>query len=128
MKWMIALVCAAALPAVAAAPPDVDVTGNWALTGEVSGVQVVETCTLVQKDVALSGSCTTSTGKYDTTGKIDGRTATFKHGGNYQGTDLIITYTGKLGSDGAMTGTMDVDPFNVTGSFSAKKSADAAAQ
>ena len=111
------------MPAIAAAPGDVDLTGTWSLTGDVAGTQVNETCTLMQKDTALSGSCDTSTGKYNTTGKIDGKTATFKHGGNYQGTDLTITYTGKLNADGSMTGTMDVDPFNVTGSFSAKKGA-----
>ncbi len=114
------------MPALAAAPDDVDVTGNWTLSGEVSGVTVNETCTLAQKATVLTGSCKTDTGNYDTTGKLDGKTATFKHGGTYQGTDLTITYTGKLNADGSMSGTMDVDPFNVTGSFNAKKGAAAA--
>ena len=121
MKALLLAACCATIPAAAAAPGDVDLTGTWTLKGEVSGVSVMETCTLTQKDTTLTGKCDTSTGKYDTTGKLDGKTATFKHGGTYQGTDLVITYTGKVGSDGAMTGTMDVDPFNVTGSFSAKK-------
>lgn len=128
MKLLIALACLIAVPAIAAAPGDVDVTGNWSLTGDVAGTQVIETCNLTQKSTVLTGSCNTSTGKYDTTGKIDGKTVTFKHGGNYQGTDLNMTYTGKLGTDGAMTGTIDVEPFNVTGSFSAKKSTEAPGQ
>ncbi len=128
MKAAIVLACLIAIPALAAAPADVDVTGTWLLTGDVAGTQVSETCALTQKETVLTGTCDTSTGKYNTTGKIDGKTVTFKHGGNYQGTDLNITYTGKLGSDGAMTGTMDVDPFNVTGSFSAKKNTEAPAQ
>ena len=74
----------------------------------------------------LKGSCTTDSGKYDTTGKMDGSTASFSHGGKYNGSDFIITYTGKLGSDGLITGTMDVDPFSVSGSFTAKKGAPAA--
>ena len=114
------LVCFAAMPALAA-PQGPDITGTWSISGEVSGTQVTETCMLIQKDTALTGTCDTSTGKYATTGKIDGTTATFKHGGTYEGTDLTITYTGKVNADGSMTGTMDVDPFNVTGSFSAKK-------
>ena len=128
MKTMIALMCLMAAPAVASAPGDVDLTGSWTLNGEVAGTSVVEHCTLAQKDTALTGSCTTDTGKYDTTGKTDGKTATFKHGGNYQGTDLIITFTGKVAADGTMSGTMDVDPFNVTGSFTAKKSTEASTQ
>ena len=126
MKYWIAIGLLLAGPAVAAAPGDVDLNGTWAISGEVSGVAVVETCNLTQKDTALTGSCDTSTGKYDTTGKVDGKTVTFKHGGKYEGTDLTITYTGKVGTDGTVTGTMDVDPFNVTGSFSAKKGAAAA--
>lgn len=132
MKHWIACALMVAAPALAAtAPkaavaPDLDVSGTWSLSGDVQGTAVNETCRLVQTDVVLSGQCDTSTGKYDVKGKLDGRTATFTHGGNYQGSDLTITYTGKVAQDGTMTGTMDVDPFNVTGSFSAKKG-DAAA-
>ncbi len=121
-KYAIALALFAALPAVAAAPPDTDISGTWTLDGDVSGVGVTETCTVVQQDVVLSGSCNTNTGKYDLKGKLDGKTATFSHGGEYQGSALTLTYTGKLAADsGTMTGTIDVDPFNVTGSFTAKK-------
>ena len=127
MRAGIALACFMAMPLLAAVPDEVGVTGTWTLSGEVSGVTVNDTCPLTLKDPALTGTCDTSTGKYNTTGKIDGKTVTFKHGGNYQGTDLTITYTGKLNADGSMSGTMDVDPFNVTGSFSAKKDTTAPA-
>ncbi len=123
MKW-IACALLMGLPALAAAPSDV--AGNWALTGEVQGIAVLETCTFTIADTALTGSCTTESGKYDTKGKVDGTTVTFHHGGKYNGDDFVITYTGKLGTDGAMTGTMDVDPFSVTGSFTGKKGVAAA--
>ena len=122
MKWM-ACALLMALPAIAAAPDDV--TGTWSFTGEVQGIAVLETCNFTQADTALTGSCVTEGGKFDTKGKVDGKTVTFSHGGKYNGSDYIITYTGKLGTDGAMTGTMDVDPFAVTGSFTAKKGAAA---
>lgn len=115
------LTALAATASKAAPPPDLDISGTWSLSGDVQGTAVTETCRLQQNDVVLSGQCDTSTGKYDVKGKLDGRTATFTHGGNYQGSDLVITYTGKVAQDGSMTGTIDVDPFNVTGSFSAKK-------
>lgn len=126
MKQWIGLAFLVAVPAVAAAPSDIDVTGTWTISGDVQGVEVPETCTLTQKDVALTGSCDTNTGKYDTKGKVDGKTVTFSHGGKYDGNDLTLTYTGKLADDGSVSGTIDVDPFNVSGSFTAKKGAAAA--
>lgn len=124
MKHLVALVFFMAVPAIASAP-DTDVSGTWSIAGDVQGVAVEETCTVVQQDVALTGSCDTSSGKYDLKGKLDGKTVTFSHGGKYQGSDFVITFTGKVGTDGNITGTMDVDPFSVTGSFSAKKGAAA---
>jgi hypothetical protein len=122
MKYWFGLALMMAVPAVAAAPANVDITGTWSLAAEVSGVSVAETCALTQStDGKITGSCDTPTGKYDTTGTIADNTATLQHGGVYDGTKLVMTYTGKVGSDGAMTGTLDVDPFNVSGSFSAKK-------
>ena len=121
MKQWMAIAVLAATPAVAVAPADVDLNGAWALSGDVQGVSVVETCNFVQKDAVLTGSCDTSTGKYDTAGKVNGTNVTFHHGGKYEGSDLTITYTGKVAADGSMSGTMDVDPFNASGSFSAKK-------
>ncbi len=131
MKRWIICALVTAMPALAAtvsttAAPDLDVSGPWNISGDVQGVGVEESCTVVQQDVALSGSCNTSTGKYDLKGKLDGRTTTFSHGGKYQGSDLTITFTGKVAEDGTMTGTIDVDPFNATGSFSAKKGNGAA--
>ena len=116
-----------AVPAVAAAPAAVDVTGTWTVAGEVQGVAVNETCTLAQAaDGKITGTCDVAgMAKYDTTGTVKDQTVVFVHGGTYEGNALTMTYTGKLGSDGALTGTVDVDPYSVTGSFSAKK-ADAA--
>lgn len=122
MKQWIALAWFAAMPALAAAPAaDLDLSGTWTISGDVSGVGVDETCAVTQQDVVLTGSCDTASGKYDLKGKLDGKTATFSHGGKYQGSDFVMTFTGKVAADNTMTGTMDVDPFNVTGTFSAKK-------
>jgi hypothetical protein len=107
--------------------PAPQVAGTWTLSGEVQGVPVAETCDLVQTaEGKITGSCQTNTGKYDTTGEVKEKSITFVHGGKYEGTELTMTYTGTLGTDGAVTGTLDVAPFSVTGSFTAKKAAPAA--
>ena len=46
--------------------------------GEVQGIAVLESCTFTQADTALTGSCVTESGKYDTKGKVDGKTVTFQ--------------------------------------------------
>ena len=125
MKYLIA-VGMLALATGAAHAQAKDVTGVWSITGDVEGVPVIETCTLVQKDSVVTGSCDTNTGKYDIAGggiKDDG--ISFSHGGKYEGSDLTIVFTAKVTAD-AMTGTMDVTPFGVSGSFTAKKGAPAA--
>jgi hypothetical protein len=114
-----------AIPAVAQAPASADVTGTWVITGDVQGVAVSETCTLTQgADTKLAGSCDVDgMGKYDATGSVTDKTVIITHGGTYEGQPLTLTYTGKINSDGGFTGTIDVDPMAVSGSFSAKKKA-----
>ncbi|AFL87129.1 hypothetical protein Terro_0797 [Terriglobus roseus DSM 18391] len=124
MKYWIACAVLIAAPLAARAASPANAAGIWSTTGEVSGVSVVETCTFTQDaDAKIAGSCLVDGKAYPTTGTVKEETVTWQHGGNYQGTDFIITYTGKLGTDGAITGTMGVDPFNVDGSFTSKKAA-----
>jgi hypothetical protein len=117
---------AAPAPAVPVAPAaPVDASGVWTITGDVQGNPVNETCTFAQKDLVLTGSCSSDMGKYDTTGTVDGTKVVFKHGGTYQGTDLTLTFTGTVAADGGLSGVIDVDPFQVSGDFKALKTATA---
>lgn len=118
----------AAAPASNASPAaaKIDATGSWVISGNVSGVDVDETCTITQKAAALTGSCAGQSGTQDATGSVEGSTVTLRHGGDYQGTPITITYTGKVAEDGVMSGSIDVDPFNASGEFTAKKGTAAA--
>lgn len=98
-----------------------ELTGDWKITGEVQGTPVDDACTLVQTDAKLSGSCILGGKQYETTGSVDGKKVIFKHGGEYNGDPLTLTYSGALADDGRITGSIMVDPMNVDGSFSAKK-------
>ncbi len=118
--WIAGFVLAMPLFAQTADAP-ADVSGTWNIGGEVSGVEVVETCTFAQSaDAKLTGNCDVQGVKWPTTGSVKGAEVTFQHNGKYNGDDYTITYHGKL-DKGALTGTMDVDPFAVSGSFSAAK-------
>jgi hypothetical protein len=103
-----------------------EVTGDWTIAGEVQGVGVDEVCTFVQTEAKLAGSCELTGKKYDTTGTVDGKKVVFKHGGEYNGDALTLTYTGVMAEDGSLSGSIYVDPMAVDGSFSAKKKVAAA--
>lgn len=116
---------AAALPAAAAktstgmAPK---MTGGvWTISGDIMGYPLKETCNLTVQGSSLTGSCKGEGKAYDVTGTSDGAKIVFKHGGEYQGTALTDTYKGTLSEDGVLSGSVDVDPMSVSGTFTAKK-------
>ena len=98
-----------------------ELTGDWTITGEVQGTPIDDACTLVHTDAKLTGTCMLGGKQYETTGSVDGKKVTFKHGGEYNGDPLTLTYTGAVAEDGSIAGSIMVDPMNVDGSFSAKK-------
>ena len=84
------------------------VTGDWTIAGEVQGVGVDEVCAFVQTEAKLAGSCELTGKKYDTTGTVDGKKVIFKHGGEYNGDPLTLTYTGIMAEDGSFSGSIYV--------------------
>ncbi|GJG88078.1 hypothetical protein tb265_32590 [Gemmatimonadetes bacterium T265] len=112
----------AALHAAPASAAD-SVTGTWRISGDVVGNPVNELCTLKQAGAAVTGSCKNADAAdakpYDVTGEVKGDTVTFRHGGDYQGTAITLTYTGTTATPKALKGTIDVQPFGVNGTFSA---------
>ncbi len=98
-----------------------ELTGDWKFTGDVMGTPLDDACKLVHTDAKLAGTCMLSGKQYDTSGSVDGKKVSIKHGGEYNGEALTITYTGNLADDGSITGSIAIDPMGVDGSFSAKK-------
>jgi hypothetical protein len=103
-----------------ATAPTIDV---WTITGDVQGYPVNETCTFTTTDTALTGPCITQGKTYTATGTITGKKIIFKHGGEYNGQDLTLTFTATLDDTGKLQGTIDVDPLGVDGTFTATKAA-----
>ena len=85
------------------------------------GYPLKETCNLIVQDNSLTGSCKGEGKAYEVTGAIEGAKIIFRHGGEYNGTALTDTYRGTLADDGVLRGSVDVDPLNASGTFTAKK-------
>jgi hypothetical protein len=108
-----------ALAAALAAPAD-SVSGTWILKGEVAGNPLNTTCTLVVAEAKISGVCKSAEGKdAPITGEVKEGKVIFEHGGDYNGQELKIVYTGTLPSAKEMKGTIEVKPFDVSGEFTA---------
>ena len=121
------MLLAFALVSALAAPAD-SISGTWQIKGEVAGNPLNTTCTLVVAEARISGVCKSAEGKQDPiTGEVKEGKVVFEHGGDYQGQELKIIYTGTLASAKEMKGTIEVKPFDVSGEFTATPAAAPAA-
>jgi hypothetical protein len=55
-------------------------------------------------------------------GRADGSKVKWQFDSEYNGTPLTIKFTGTVDNSGKMSGSVDVDPFGVSGDFSAIRS------
>lgn len=105
------------------APAADTIPGSWHFLGDISGFPLDQVCTFAQAGPALSGRCVAADGPepgIELLGEVkeDG-SFTFEHPGEYEGEPLTVAYTGRLESAAEMRGTILVQPFNVTGYFTA---------
>jgi hypothetical protein len=94
------------------------VAGTWKLHSTVAGNESDSSCTFVQKDNELTGTCKSEQGESKLTGKVDGRKISWSYNADYNGTALTITYSGTVAGD-KISGDESVDPFGVSGDFTA---------
>ena len=95
------------------------VAGKWKVHSSVAGNDSDAECTFSQTAADLAGSCTSDQGTSKLTGKVTGASVTWSYSSDYNGTTLTIKFTGNL-KDGKISGEMSVDPFGVTGDFTAE--------
>jgi hypothetical protein len=108
--------------AAALATGDTSVTGTWNLQSEVAGNTGSAVCTLAQDGNKITGKCTMGDNtEQKVTGEVDGDKVTFSHGAEYNGEALTVTYSGKLESATVLSGNVNVQPYNVDGTFKATK-------
>lgn len=130
MKKLLALTALlAGTSAFAAGAPNV--TGSWAVHNSVAGNESDQECKLVVADNKVSGACKSQEGKdLPVTGTLDGNKLTFQYDSEFNGQPLTIIYTATLDDSGKIAGSIEVQPYGVTGDFTAapEKAADAPAQ
>jgi hypothetical protein len=96
-----------------------DLTGEWTISQSVAGNDSQQPCKFVQTGTKLTGTCKGAAGEVEITGTVEGNKATWKFDSEYQGTPLTVRYTATLDGTNKISGSVDVDPFGVSGEFTA---------
>jgi hypothetical protein len=100
----------------------IEVAGTWKVVGDVYGNPVNFDCALTQAGDALTGTAKFEDGKeVPVTGSVKEKTVTFEFDSENQGTTYHLVFTGTLGDDGGLTGSIAVA--GVEGTFTATKQA-----
>ena len=103
--------------AITASGPTASVAGSWHVHSVVSGGEYDSDCVITQTDKVIAGTCKSDSGEVKIAGIVDGPKATWKFDSEYQGTPINLTYTGAFDDKGKFSGTVDVQPFDVSGDF-----------
>ena len=102
-------------------------TGDWSIRNSIAGNESDLACKLVQTDNKLTGTCKNQEDKdVAITGSLDGKKLTWQYESEYNGSPLTLVYTATLDDSGKITGSVEVQPFGVTGDFTATPSKESA--
>ena len=98
------------------APAD-SLSGTWQVKGDVVGNAIDHPCTFQQSGTALSGSC--AEGALPIKGEVKEGKVTFQYASVYDGQAITVVFSGTLVSATELKGTINVQPFDVGGEFTA---------
>jgi hypothetical protein len=96
-------------------------SGSWKVDANIGGETHSGTCTIQQDGEKLIGTCKVEGNDQALTGEVKGHKVTWTHKGEYNGDALTANYKGDLESPTSIKGDVDVQPFNVQGTFTATK-------
>lgn len=103
----------------AAAP---NIAGQWKIHNSIAGHETDQDCTFVQIVNKLSGSCKSEHNEVQINGSIDGKNVTWKYESQYNGSPLTLIYTATVDDTSKIAGSVEVQPYGVTGAFTANMS------
>jgi len=100
-------------------------SGQWSIHNSIAGNESDQECRFVLTEDKLSGTCKSGEKEVQLTGSLDGKKITWKYDSDYNGSPLTLTYTATLDDSDTISGIVAVEPFGVTGEFTATPSKDA---
>jgi hypothetical protein len=106
MKLAQLMLVAALVPAAAYAA---DFSGTWRIDNVFNGASAIITCTLVQTNDALNGSCKPEIpgiAASELTGTVDGASAKWGYDVVFNGNAARVDYVASLRPDGTLTGNV----------------------
>jgi hypothetical protein len=96
-----------------------NLTGQWAVHTIVVGNESDQVCKLVVTENKIAGTCKAEDKDHQVTGTVDGNKATWQYESEYGGSPMTLIYTATLGDTDKVTDTAEIQPFGVTGDFTA---------
>lgn len=114
----ITIAVASLMLAPSAVSAQVSVAGTWTLEVTTDNGVTHPTVVLQQEGATLTGEYSSEAlGRAAVQGSVEGAKATFTFSGSIQGQSIPVRYTGTLGEDGRLTGTLDIADGMLTGTF-----------
>ena len=101
-----------------------ELTGDWNIHNAIGGSDSDMKCTFTQKGKELTGTCKGDSGPLNITGTVDDKKLTWKYDTDYNGQTLTLVYKATFDNPAKITGSVDVQPMDVTGDFTATPAKD----
>jgi len=98
------------------------VAGQWKVHNTIAGNESDQDCTFTVADNKITGNCKTEDRNMQVNGSIAGNKITWRLETEYDGNPLTLTYTAALDDSEQIAGAVDVQPYGVTGEFTATPS------
>src|SRR5258707_8342712 len=99
-----------------------NLTGPWTIHNSIAGNENDQECKLVVTDNKISRSYNSQDKVLPVTGTVDGNKATWQFQSDYNGSPLTLIYKATLDDSNKIAGTVEVQPFGITGDFTATAS------
>src|SRR5258708_10682021 len=96
-----------------------NLTGHWAIHNNIAGNENDVQCELVVTDNKITGSCKSQDKNLPVTGAVDGNQVTWQFQSEYNGSPLTLIYKATLDDSNKIAGTVEVQPFGITGDITA---------
>jgi hypothetical protein len=99
-----------------------DVSGVWKVKGSVADNPIDATCTLKQTGTQISGNCKVDAQQtVGTKGEVTDKQVKWQYDQEYEGTVYTLNYTGTLDSASSIKGSIEVNPSDSQGDFTAQR-------